>query len=100
MDTHTLEMVKTKIERMDKKCHIEVLKILKKHPSVKLNENKNGVFVNLSFLPKESIADLCTYIHYIEDQESSLLTVEYQKREYRNAYFVEKDNKDEGLLLQ
>jgi len=100
MDTYTLEAIKSKIEHMDKKCHIEVLKILKKNPSVKLNENKNGVFVNLSFLPKESIDDLRTYIHYIEDQESSLLTVEYQKREYQNAYFIEKGNKDENLLLQ
>ena len=100
MNPVLLETIKSKIERMDKKHHIEVLKILKKNASIKLNENKNGVFVNLSFLPKDSVEDLEKYIHYIEDQESSLLTVEYQKREYQNAFFVEKGVKDEGLLLQ
>ena len=99
MDISTLETVKSKIEAMDKKRHIEVLKILKKNPAIKLNENKNGVFVNISFLPKDAIEDLQKYIHYIEDQESSLLTVEYQKREYQNAYFVEKGDKEEGLQL-
>lgn len=100
MNPVLLETIKSKIERMDKKHHIEVLKILKKNASIKLNENKNGVFVNLSFLPKDSVEDLEKYIHYIEDQESSLLTVEYQKREYQNAFFVEKGVKDDGLLLQ
>jgi hypothetical protein len=100
MNPASLETIKSKIEQMDKKHHIEVLKILKKNPVIKLNENKNGVFVNLSFLPKESVEDLEKYIHYIEDQESSLLTVEYQKREYQNAFFVDKGVKDDGLLLQ
>ena len=100
MNSTSLETIKSKIEKMDKKHHIEVLKILKKNPAIKLNENKNGVFVNLSFLPKESVEDLEKYIHYIDDQESSLLTVEYQKREYQNAFFVDKGVKDEGLLLQ
>jgi hypothetical protein len=100
MNSSVLEIIKSKIEVMDKKHHIEVLKILKKNPAIKLNENKNGVFVNLSFLPKQAIEDLEKYIHYIDDQESSLLTVEYQKREYQNAFFVDKGVKDDGLLLQ
>ena len=93
-DTVLLETIKSKIERMDKKHHIEVLKILKKYPSNKLNENKNGVFVNLSFLPKESIQDLNKYIHYIEDQEISLESLETQKKEYQNTFF-DKGVKDE-----
>ena len=100
MEVGVLEKIKTKIEAMDKKHHVEVLKILKKNPAIKLNENMNGVFVNLSFLPKESIEDLEKYIHYIEDQEMSLQTVEYQKREYQNAFFIDKGVKEENLLLQ
>jgi hypothetical protein len=95
-----LETIKNKIEQMEKKHHIEVLKILKKNPAIKLNENKNGVFVNLSFLPKDAIDDLSKYIHYIEDQETTLQTAEYQKMEYQNAFFTEKGVKDEGLLLE
>jgi len=90
----TLEQVKTKIERMDKKKHIEILKILKKYADVRLRENKSGVVLNLSYLPKESIEDLQKYIEYVDQQEVSLLSAETQKIEYQKTYFA-KGNKEE-----
>jgi hypothetical protein len=93
-----LETIKTKIEAMNKTHHIEVLKILKKNNLSKLNENKSGIFVNLSFLSAETIDELQQYIHYIEDQETSLLCMETQKEEYKNTYFSEKGNKEVALL--
>jgi len=107
MDTHEnreaqimmLERLKTKIETMPKKHHIEILKILTQFPNVKLNENKSGVFVNLLFLPNESIDELVKYIKYIDEQESAIMTVETQKNEYKNTYFTEKQNKEETALL-
>jgi hypothetical protein len=92
-----LENIKTKIEKMGKTHHIEILKILKKNGNVKLNENKSGVYVNLSFLPKDSINDLENYLNYIEDQESSLIRLENQKEEFKNTFFNEKEVKDETL---
>jgi hypothetical protein len=83
-----LEQVKTKIERMDKKKHIEILKILKKYADVRLSENKSGVFLNLSYLPKESIEDLQKYIEYVDQQEMSLMSAESQKIEYQKTYFA------------
>jgi hypothetical protein len=68
----SLESIKNKIEQMSKLQHIEVLKILRKNKSVKLNENKNGVYVNISFLPDETIHDLEVYIKYIDDQTKIL----------------------------
>ena len=84
-----LEKLKAKIETMNKQHHIEVLKILKKHPNVKLNENKSGVFVNLSFLSKEVIDEIMTYTNYICDQESSIRNLEEQQDNYKNAFFVD-----------
>ena len=63
-----IENIRNKIESMDKNHHIEILKILKKN-GVKLNENKSGVFVNLSFLSKEIIDEINTYLLYVNDQE-------------------------------
>lgn len=63
-----LENIKNKIENMNKIQHIEILKILKKYKSIKLNENKTGVYVNISFLNKKIIQELEEYIRYIEDQ--------------------------------
>lgn len=67
-----LEKIKNEIEAMTKIQHIEVLKILKKHKTIKLNENKNGVYVNLSFLSKSTIEELEKYIAYIHDQNKFL----------------------------
>lgn len=93
-----LEKIKIKIENMSKQHQIEILKILKKHQNIKLNENKSGVFINLSFLSKNIIDELNRYINYIEVQENSIRYLENQCEEYKNTFFTEKDNKDNNVL--
>lgn len=82
-----LEKMKLKIESMNKHHQIEILKIFHQYHT-KLNENKSGVFVNLSFLSKEVIDELQKYIDYVEQQEDALIIVESQKEEYKNTMFV------------
>jgi hypothetical protein len=94
----SLESLKTQIEAMNKTQHIEILKILRSNPLVKLNENKSGVYINLSFLPMEILAEVQEYVHYIQDQESSLKSMECQKQEFKNIFFAEKENKDEMAI--
>jgi hypothetical protein len=100
---NVLENLKTKIESMNKKQHIEILKIMTQFPNVKLNENKSGVFINLLFLPKETIEELDKYIQYIDEQETNIMSIETQKNEYKSAYFTEKHNekpnKEEEAIL-
>ena len=83
---------------MSKLHQIEILKILTKNSLIKLNENKSGVYVNLSFLPQNTITELKMCIQYIQTQEYSLNDLEVQKDEFKNSFFSEKDNKDEMLL--
>jgi hypothetical protein len=94
-----LEHLKNKIESMNKKQHIEVLNILTKFPNVKLNENKSGVYINLLFLPENTILELQKYIQYIDEQESAIMCVETQKAEYKSTYFTDKEDKEENALL-
>jgi hypothetical protein len=92
--TEILKIIKFKIEMMNKYQHIEILKILKKYTQqkmegitrrhsrnpapkpqykpVKLNENKNGVYVNISFLSPPIIKELISYIDYIDVQNKTL----------------------------
>ena len=93
-----LESMKKKIESMNKFHQVEILKILSKN-LCKINENKSGVYINLSFLPKEAINQLNEYIDYTRQQEDSLNTMEYQKEEFKNAFFNEKDNKEEVTII-
>ena len=89
-----LEDIKRKIESLDKTHQIEVLRIIKKYPAVTLNENKSGIYINLTFLPVEVISELCEFIRYISDQEQILDPVETQKQDFKNIFFLDKEDKD------
>lgn len=99
MDASKLESIKQNIEQMTKHQHIEILKMLKKNPSITLNENKSGVYINLAFLPESVIDELTEYIHYVQDQEKSFMPLETQKNEFKNSFFSEKGVKDEATIL-
>jgi hypothetical protein len=92
-----LENLKKTIETLNKYHQVEILKILTKN-LCKINENKSGCYVNLSFLNEESIEEIQKYIAYVKDQEESLNTMEYQKEEFKNAYFITKEDKDNPTI--
>lgn len=97
MEIESLENVKRSIEVMNKFQQIEILKILSQN-LCKINENKSGCYINLSFLNKETIEQIEEYIQYTKQQEHSLSTTEQKKEDFKNTYFMEKDNKEEMLL--
>lgn len=76
-----MDRMKSRIETMNKLHHIEILKILKKNANVKLNENKHGVFVNLSFLPSEILDEMRTYVAYVDAQDKKIHDMEAQQEE-------------------
>ena len=89
VDYDALDAMKTKIEAMDKHSQLEVLKLLTTE-KCRINENKSGVYVNLSFLDKTFINKIERFIAYREEQEEEFKTAEYQKIEYQNSFFTEK----------
>tara|TARA_Y200000002_G_C22674687_1_gene661543 strand:- start:1345 stop:1662 length:318 start_codon:yes stop_codon:yes gene_type:complete len=88
-----LNKLKNTIESMEKHHQIEILKILSKN-LCKINENKSGVYVNMTFLDDHILKEMNDYLTYVKEQEENLITTEYQKEEFKNSYFNEKDNKD------
>jgi hypothetical protein len=83
-----LNAIKDKIERLGKNHQLEILSILKNTAGVKLNENKNGVFVNMSFLSRETLVELEKYVKYVCDQEKTLNDLEIQKQDFKNTFFT------------
>ena len=83
-----LNVIKDKIERLGKNHQLEILSILKNTTGVKLNENKNGVFVNMSFLSRETLVELEKYVKYVCDQEKTLNDLEIQKQDFKNTFFT------------
>lgn len=92
-----LEGIKQSIEKMNKHSQIEVLRIFSKH-LCKLNENKSGVYVNLTYVSEEVISELQKYVSYTQDQEETLILTEYQKSEFKTALFNDKGDKDNITL--
>lgn len=81
-----MEFLKQRVEKMTKMQQIEVLRILK-HRNSKLNENKNGIYINLSLLNEDTIKELQEYVTYIQRQEDNLSRIETQKMTYKDEYF-------------
>ena len=75
-----LNVIKTVVESWDK-CHqIEVLRILSRTSKNKIiNQNKNGIFVNLSCLHAVVIDELQAYIRYVEETLHTLRDRENEK---------------------
>ena len=76
-----LESIKNAIDKMDVKHHVVILKILKSNKNITINENMNGFYINLSFLPFDTVCEIENYIKYINEQEKSLNIIEDRKRE-------------------
>jgi len=76
------------IETLTKEQHIDILRILVNH-NVTLNENKNGTFVNLSVLNKQTIDDIKEHLQHITAQEEQLKESETTKNNYNKEYFSE-----------
>ena len=103
MTEERLTTICKKIEAMPQFNQIEILKIISKHKEIILNENKNGIHINLTEISSVVIDELCDYINYINAQEMNLNIVEAQKEEFKNTYFTKdnkKDNKDNGKYFK
>lgn len=97
--TIDLNCLKEKIENLSKFHQIEILKILKSDPNSTLNENKNGIFVNMTQLSDNIISNIYNYLEYVSKQEEQLNDVEDKKDELSSTYFnIDKDNKDNNSI--
>ena len=87
-----LNNLKQQVEDLDKFHQIEVLKILNNDETCTLNENNNGIFINLTNLNDVTINKIEKYLEYVKTQETQLTEIETKKELLTNRFF--KDNKD------
>tara|TARA_A100001015_G_scaffold233615_1_gene264845 strand:- start:1906 stop:2202 length:297 start_codon:yes stop_codon:yes gene_type:complete len=81
-------ILKDKIEAMNRNQQIEVLRLLTSNlPSLVINENNNGTFINLTSLPESVLANLRSYVKYVEEQAQHLRITEQEMERLDNTYF-------------
>ena len=84
--TNYLMALKDGIENMPIVHQIEILRILHtKHTQI--NENKNGVFVNITKLNNDLLQELYEYMNYVIHQEKHLSEIEEQKMSLTKEFF-------------
>ena len=87
-----LLVLKERIEKLNKFHQIEIMKILNNHKEITINENTNGIFVNMSLIKKNVLEKIKDYLKYVNTLQEDFNDVETQKNLLTNKYF--KDNKD------
>lgn len=87
--TNYLMSLKDGIETMPIVHQVEILRILH-NKQTQINENKNGVFVNISKLSDTTLRELEEYMKYVIQQEKQLNEIEEQKQILTKEFF---DNK-------
>lgn len=83
----SLQSLKEVIEELPKFNQIEILRILKKSSDVTINENKNGIFVNLSLVDEKIIQELREYVEYIKKQTKTLDEIDNETCNISEMYF-------------
>jgi len=85
--TTNIVAMRDNIEKMSKFHQLNILKILNNNKSVIINENKNGIHINLSDLDENIIEELHKYVSYVTTQENALNKDEKEKESIKNIYF-------------
>ena len=69
-------------------------KYLKTSSTVSINENKSGVFINLSYLETEVLDQIKKYMEYVSEQENMLTPFETMKTNMMNNENKNSDTPD------
>ena len=84
--TESLKILRDNVEALPIFHQIEILRILYKN-QITFSENKNGVFLNLSYVNLDVIHKISEYVTFIQNQESQMCEFENKKMTLSNQYF-------------
>jgi hypothetical protein len=85
--------IQKSIEKLSLDSQKQVLKILRNH-NVELNENSNGIFVNLSFYKDSNLIDkLQDFLSHTDEQEKFINIIEDRKKAIMDNINITKEHK-------
>jgi hypothetical protein len=83
-----LKKIQKKIESLSLNVHIEIAKMCRDN-NVVMNENNNGIFINLSYYRDSDIIDkIKKYLDYNDKQEKFLDVLEKEKNDIKKDFDV------------
>lgn len=81
-----LKILTNDIEQLPPHYHIGILQIIMKDEEECINENKNGIYVNMSELKRKTIATIKKYLDYIHFQEQNLHKIEAEHENVKSNF--------------
>lgn len=81
-----LKLLTNEIEQLPHHYHIGILQIIMKDEEECINENKNGIYVNMSELKRKTIATIKKYLEYIHFQEQNLHKIEAEHENVKSNF--------------
>jgi hypothetical protein len=79
--------IKERIEALSKHHQIEALRMLSKIPTITMNENNNGVFINLTEHDDSVMKQLEDFLNYVDVQQKHLHKIEDQQEQIEQEFF-------------
>ena len=86
MDIEEIKELKDNIELLSKSYQIEIGRLLLKN-NIQIDENKNGIFINLSKIDTHILIKLKNFLIYANTQEDKLKNIENKQEELKDYYF-------------
>ena len=81
MDIDTeLNKLKNQIEHFDKAKQLHIFRIFKEN-NIKITENRNGIFINMSDLSRDILETIREYVQYVQKQEITIDEIEMKQNE-------------------
>lgn len=86
MNTEEIRELKDNIELLSKSYQIEIGRLFLSN-NIQIDENKNGIFINLSKVDAPTLIKVKNYLNYANLQESKLKNIENKQEELKDFYF-------------
>tara|TARA_Y100000996_G_C22184653_1_gene504345 strand:- start:187 stop:471 length:285 start_codon:yes stop_codon:yes gene_type:complete len=86
MNTEEIRELKDNIELLSKSYQIEIGRLFLSN-NIQIDENKNGIFINLSKVDAPTLIKVKNYLNYANLQENKLKNIENKQEELKDFYF-------------
>ena len=78
--------LRDRIETLPKVHHKDIARIFLEH-NITYDENKNGMFVNLSTVPQEVLEKVARFVSYVDLQQETINIGETERNDLKSQFF-------------
>jgi hypothetical protein len=77
--------IKNKIDNLSEDEMTEIFKIIKNN-NEKYSTNKNGIFINLSTLKKNTIQEISNFLYFCDNNNKAIINEEIERAKYKEMF--------------